>query len=83
MSRAKTSGSKGRASASPLRRALRNAAPVLCGLAGVLYPLAGIILYIVFRVRKTDDTLRLAPLVGAAASLLMYVVEFALTIAAQ
>lgn len=64
-----------------LRPTLRKAAPVLCGLVGVLYPLAGIILYIVFRVRKTDDTLRLAPLVGAAASLLLYVIEFALMLA--
>lgn len=83
MSRSKTPASKDHAPSRPLLRALGRAAPLICGLVGVLYPLAGIILYIVFRVRGTRDALRLAPLVGAVASLLMYVVEFAVMVAAQ
>lgn len=51
-------------------------APILCCLAGLLYPLAGIILYVVFRVRGSDATLRRAPLIGAAVSMLVYVVSF-------
>lgn len=68
----------------PLRAFLRRAAPAICCLAGFLYPLAGIILFVVFKVRCVDDRiLTWAPLLGTILSMVLYVIDFASLVIAQ
>lgn len=50
--------------------------PIVACVAGFLYPLLGIILFAVFRLRRLEQTLQLAPLFGAVLSLVLYTVEF-------
>ena len=59
-----------------LRSLAKKAAPILCCLAGLLYPLAGFIIFAVLRVRGGDPALRNAALIGAVVSLAVYVLSF-------
>lgn len=64
-----------------LRRWGRKLAPVALCIAGMLYPLAGIVLGIIFRVRKMGTQMVAAPLLGAALSLALYTVNFFIAVA--
>lgn len=59
-----------------LRSLAKKTAPILCCLAGLLYPLAGFIIFTVLRVRGGDPALRNAALIGAVVSLAVYVLSF-------
>ena len=50
--------------------------------AGAWYPLAGFILWLVFRARGSKRVFRAAPLAGAVCSLALFTVQFALTFGA-
>ncbi len=65
------------------RRWGRKLAPAALCIAGVLYPLAGIVLGIILRVRKAERQLVAAPLLGAALSLALYTVNFFVAVALQ
>lgn len=59
-----------------LKEFLLGVLPFLSLIVGLLYPLAGFILYAVFRKRTSLVTLRKYPLMGAIASLVLYTIEF-------
>lgn len=65
-----------------LRPFLRHrVAPVIACVAGFLYPILGIILFAIFRVKRLERMLQLAPLFGAVLSLVLYTVEFVMLVA--
>lgn len=74
---------RGGLSSATWRRWGRRLAPAALCIAGVLYPLAGIVLGIIFRVRKAGRQLVAAPLLGAALSLVLYTVNFFIAVALQ
>ena len=65
-----------------LRPFLRHrVAPVIACVAGFLYPILGIILFVIFRVKHLERLLQLAPLFGAVLSPVLYTVEFVMLVA--
>ena len=44
--------------------------------AGIWYPLAGIVLWLFFKIRKSAPVFRAAPLSGAVLSLALFTVQF-------